>query len=299
MTLGEHMVTAERASLETSLCVRSVRERFASLPAPPFENDLTIERGTLADHRRLAPFHYRSAHPGAVTSVFRMVHRVPSIADRFAAATCANASLETLPNRHEVVGVLVRSLPALACALRDAATNRRYADLAARDGAVMLNREVRCISRVVIDPRFRGLGLAVRLVRHALAHPEQGIIYTEALAAMGRVSPFFEKAGMTRYDRPLRCRADRARLLDAMEHVGLTAAMLASRIAVDSHFKGQIHGERMRAFLDLEFRRWRRAAHRTPKAQLDLMSFDDLRKAARDHLLSHPVHYLYHHDQPR
>src|SRR5205085_372514 len=107
------------------------------------------------------------------------------------------------PERCEVLGVLVRSLPQLCCQLRDLATGGRYRTLRRRDAAVVLNREVRTISRVVIDPRVRGLGLAVRLVRHALTHTSPAIHFTEALAAMGRVSPFFQHAGMTRYQRPL------------------------------------------------------------------------------------------------
>src|SRR5262249_26003169 len=151
-------------------------------PAPFITNELAIERGSLDDYRALSAFHYRGACPGAVTSVFRIVHRAPTIAGRFLRRT----------DESTVIGVLVRSLPALSCQMRDVATRRRYRDLSRRDAAVMLNREIRCVSRVVIDPRFRGLGLAVRLVKHALDHPEPGVTLTEALAAMGRVSPFFE-----------------------------------------------------------------------------------------------------------
>jgi GNAT superfamily N-acetyltransferase len=59
---------------------------------------------------------------------------------------------------------------------------------------------VRTIARVVVVPRFRGIGLGVQLVRHALAHAQTR--YVEALAVMGRVQPFFEKAGMQRFERP-------------------------------------------------------------------------------------------------
>src|SRR5690606_4340339 len=118
----------------------------------------------------------------------------------------------------EVVGVLVRSLPRLDGSLRDVATGGRYRGLRPHERAAMLNREMRVISRVVIDPRYRGLGLAVRLVRHALDHAETP--YTEALAAMGRVNPFFERAGMTRYERPHH--PAHARLLYVLDEIGLT-----------------------------------------------------------------------------
>jgi len=86
----------------------------------------------------------------------------------------------------------------------------------------LLNTEVECISRVVVHPIFRSSGLAVRLVRHALAAAETPMV--EALAAMGAVHPFFEKAGMTALPLP----PDRhiARLLSAAEAVGLCPADL-------------------------------------------------------------------------
>lgn len=58
----------------------------------------------------------------------------------------------------------------------------------------LLNAEVRCISRVIVHPSFRGLGIGVGLVRHALDTATTP--YTEAIAAMGWVHPLFEKAGM-------------------------------------------------------------------------------------------------------
>src|SRR5437762_3018481 len=75
--------------------------------------------------------------------------------------------------------------------------------------------EVGTIARVVVVPRFRGIGLGVALVRQALARAETR--YVEALAVMGRVQPFFEKAGMRRYERPVGPEA--VRVLAAVEAV--------------------------------------------------------------------------------
>ncbi|MFO0832428.1 MAG: hypothetical protein U0637_11395 [Phycisphaerales bacterium] len=60
--------------------------------------------------------------------------------------------------------------------------------------ARLLNQHVRTIARVIVDPRWRGLGLASALVREYLRAPETPL--TEAVASMGRFSPFFEAAGM-------------------------------------------------------------------------------------------------------
>ncbi len=69
---------------------------------------------------------------------------------------------------------------------------------------------------MIVGARFRGLGIATRLVRAYLAGPLTP--RTEAVAAMGRVCPFFEAAGMTPY--PLALARD-ARLLDALASLSL------------------------------------------------------------------------------
>ncbi len=59
-----------------------------------------------------------------------------------------------------------------------------------------VNQNIRTISRVIVHPQFRSLGLASRLVRCACT--EATTRYVEAFAVMGRVHPFFEKGGMRR-----------------------------------------------------------------------------------------------------
>jgi hypothetical protein len=255
-------------------------------------DEIILEPGTAADYRALAEFHYRSHHVGAVTSVVRAVIAMPSILERF-------AERDERPRRdepaREVVGVLVRSLPHLGCALRDHATGGRYRGMNRRDAARMLNREVRTISRVVIDPRFRGLGLAVRLVRHALGHPEPGAIFTEALAAMGRVHPFFERAGMTRYDRPPP--EEQSRLIEALARLGIEAVMLASTRAVKSMIAVRSGSEQR--WIERELRRWAGRAGAARSRLHQDASMDDLLAAARDRLLSQPVYYLFHHGKAK
>lgn len=262
-----------------SICP-AIMKRFRARPTDGRDaalEALTLEAGTLRDYRALHAFHYKGVNPGAVTAVYRLRHDAPTVVGRY------------MQRRDDssVVGVLLRSLPHLGCRLRDHATSFRYRGFGTKGAAAMLNREVRTISRVVIDPRWRGLGLAVRLVRHALDHPET--VFTEALAAMGRVHPFFERAGMTRYDRPPR--AEHARLLDALEHLDIRPYMLASPDAATA----QLSNDAQRAWLDRELRRWHRAAFRTNKAALAALSFEALLRCARDRLLSQPVYYLARH----
>ena len=246
-------------------------------------DDLTIEPGTPADYRRLAKFHYKPGHPGAVTSVLRITRRGLTVVGRF------------LQRREEtqIAGVLVRSLPPLACRSRDLATGNRYGGLCPHDAALTLNRQVRTISRVVIDPPWRGMGLAVRLVRFALHHPEPEIYLTEALAAMGRESPFFEHAGMMRYDRPPTPYA--ARLLDALEHLSIAPVLLASPGLITAQVDQW--DDSRRRWLDTELRRWHRAAHRVPASTLASMTMNDLLLAAQRKVLAQPVYYAFHHER--
>ena len=258
---------------------QTLADRFDRLPGAALIDELQIERGDNSDYHQLASFHYRAGRPGDMSTVYRMVHRAPTVVGRF-----VGRSDETM-----IVGVLIRSRPSLCCQLRDRATNDRYRGIGALAAAAMLNREFRTISRVVIHPQWRGLGLAVRMVRHALRDPETA--YTEALAAMGRVHPFFERAGMIRYDRPPL--PAYARLLDALDRIDISPGSLASvRLVLD---KLESADSEDRRWFEMELRRWHRAAFRTTKVCIAAMSLTQLLETARDRLLSQPVYYLQRH----
>jgi energy-coupling factor transporter ATP-binding protein EcfA2 len=161
-----------------------------------------IERGSITDYDRLARFHYRAGRPATVVRVLRAI-----------------------APRGELAGALVVSMPTLNGAWRDRAWPRRFRTACKRADAARLARELRTISRVIIEPRWRGAGLAVRLVRAYLRRPLTPA--TEAVAAMGACSPFFARAGMTEYRLPP-SRRD-ARLLDALEHLGAAPESLLAR----------------------------------------------------------------------
>jgi ABC-type ATPase with predicted acetyltransferase domain len=57
-----------------------------------------------------------------------------------------------------------------------------------------MNRQLSTINRVVIHPKYRTVGLGVRLIRETL--PLAGTPYVELIAVMAKYSPFAEKAGM-------------------------------------------------------------------------------------------------------
>lgn len=146
--------------------------------------DILIQRGRRADYDRLAPWHYIAAAPAVVERILRAVWKPAS-------------------GPPVLAGVLVTSRPALFGWWRDLAWPGLYIPRSTGPtrtrAARCLNRDVRTIARVVVDPRFRSGGVATALVRHYLRRPASA--RTEAVAAMGEVCPFFERAGMTLWRR--------------------------------------------------------------------------------------------------
>ncbi|MFA6045744.1 MAG: hypothetical protein WC718_12240 [Phycisphaerales bacterium] len=145
----------------------------AAAARTPWHLNIAIARGTWFDYLRLSQHHYRLGHPATIDTVLSATHG------------------------GRLVGVLVTSRPVLNAGWRRPAWGERFSPPASkRDIAQRLNAEVRTISRVIVEPRYRGQSIARRLVAAYLAQPTT--THTEALASMGRWCPFFERAGMTR-----------------------------------------------------------------------------------------------------
>ena len=145
---------------------------------------LEIVEGSVADYKKLSCYHYRSEKLGPFCKIFALTPaRRISICERF---DCA--------------GVIVYSMPVPGCELRGVACGGAFSGLDRRSRMAILNKNVRCICRVIIEPRFRGLGLATKLVKDTMAMMDIAVV--EAMAVMGLVNPFFKKAGMAEYTAP-------------------------------------------------------------------------------------------------
>ncbi len=131
-----------------------------------------VVAGRFSDYGALARFHYIAGRP----------------------ATCVGVLKAEDERDGATAGVLVVSMPTLNGRWRRALWGERFWSGDKRRDAASVNGSLRTISRVVVDPRYRGMGIATRLVRAYLARPLTGA--TEAVAAMGWVCPFFECAGM-------------------------------------------------------------------------------------------------------
>lgn len=166
-----------------------------------------VEHADVRDYLAIARYHARPAPPALVERVLVV---------RADAAT--------------PVAALVVARPTLNAPWRQLAWPDEFAPCDAREEARKVNALVRVIARVVVDPRYRGRGLASSLVRAYLASPLTPL--TEAIAAMAAACPIFAAAGMTpqRVNRSSRDFA-LARALGAM---GIQAWQLADGAAVAS-----------------------------------------------------------------
>ncbi len=184
---------------------------------------LEIVRGDIGDYKRLSRFHYRDSDCGPVAAIYAI---------------------------RPGIGVIIYTMPVLAAELRGAATGGMFSGLDRRTQMAVINKNIRCISRVIIEPRYRGLGLAVRLVRETMALLNVPIV--EAMAVMGQVNPFFEKAGMTAYEggTPLRS----ARLIEALSAVGIERDELHD--TTDVHRRIEELDTARRDFIEPEIRRF-------------------------------------------
>lgn len=221
-----------------------------------------VERGTWADALALARFHYVSGGPGVPVRVLRAVDLVAG----------------------EVVGVLVVSCPALNDGWRERAWPGVFGGLdgrglVGRERAGAINACVRTISRVIVEPRRRSMGVGSMLVRAYLEGRLTAL--TETIAAMGRYTSMFERAGMRRVEcaRPMRD----YRLLDALEHRGRVALDL-----VDPERAGMVMRD---GFVRAEVDRWLNAARGT-RGGLELSRVERAGIAGRA-LIARPVVYVH------
>jgi hypothetical protein len=160
---------------------------------------LELVPGTRADYKLLSHYHYRENRLGPYCAIYTL-----------------KGSFRTA-EKLGTVGVIVYSMPATGCQMRTIAAGNLFSGLDKSTRLKLINKNIRTISRVIIEPRFRSLGLATRLVKETM--PIMDVPFIEALAVMGRISPLFEKAGMTRFDPPASTSC--VRLTEALAAVGV------------------------------------------------------------------------------
>lgn len=160
-------------------------------------SEMRVEEGTTQDWKQLASFHYRSHSVGAVRKIF------------------------CLKRGEELCGVIVYCYPP------PEAYGRRM--VLPKMSMKELNLKLSIISRVVVHPKYRTMGLGCRLVRETL--PLVGTEYVELPAVMAKYNPFAEKAGMRKIAEQQPSK-DVLRIVKVLEEVGFKVQLLGSEYYV-------------------------------------------------------------------
>lgn len=159
-------------------------------------SEMHLMKGSLKDYEQLAGFHYRDS------SRIPVVHKV-----------------FLLRRGDELVGAILYRSPGMIAFGRLLALGRRIL-------LPELNRDWTLISRVVVHPKYRTMGLGARLVKATL--DKCGRPYVESIAVMAKYNPFFEHAGMKKIAEST---PDRRMLkaLAKLEELGFSQVFLSSQ----------------------------------------------------------------------
>lgn len=141
--------------------------------------ELWTAPGAFNDYKTLERFHYLPRRPRTPQVIRAAYFRPPG-----GEARC--------------VGVALLCWPTAVSAGRDRAFGLTGQTFGQR--VRFANAHVRTISRVIVHPTFRAVGLCTQLIRELIERcPTR---YVEASAMMARAHPLFDRAGMTRFDPP-------------------------------------------------------------------------------------------------
>jgi hypothetical protein len=195
--------------------------------------ELEIAAGDMSDYQQLCAYHYRDSRPVAVKAVYTIRPK---------------RSLGSFGRKP--AGVIVYTMPNPRIELRTLATNGIFDGLDRQTELALLNRYVRCIARVIVEPRFRGISLAVRLVRETM--PRLNVPIVEALGVMPLVNPFLERAGMKPFEP--RVSVEHVELLEALSAVGIEGDDLIDPDAVQQRLDQLARPAR--AFIEVQMRRF-------------------------------------------
>jgi GNAT superfamily N-acetyltransferase len=185
---------------------------YANEPAKEcsLTKEMHVEEGTFADYKKLSVFHYRSSRCPPPRKIF------------------------TLKRGDELCGVIVYSFPSPVAFGRSRVWRGTFRQL---------QGEVSVVSRVVVHPKYRTMGLGVRLVKETLCRA--GTRCVEALAVMAKYNPFFERAGMRKIveSKPS---VDVLFAIGQLRELGFNSAMLGSvnenRKLIEHVGRGKIAG---------------------------------------------------------
>jgi len=176
----------------------------AHIPQCSLAHEMQIKPGTREDWHCLEAFHYRSRNlPPAVRRIFSMWRG------------------------DELCGVIVYNYPPASCGGR----GKVLPKMSLRE----LNAQLSIISRVVVHPKYRTIGLGAQLISETL--PLAGTPFVEMSAVMAKYNPFAERAGMrlVALQHPTR---EVVKIADTLQTLGFDLQLLASQKQVLSRLEG-------------------------------------------------------------
>jgi len=140
-----------------------------------------ILEGNMKDYWHLAYLHYRGEKIAGVRKVFKAIIDTP-LGEELAGVIVYNASYINLSARYVAIPKLLEL--------------RRKLDM---DSFIrLINENFIRIGRLVVHPKYRGIGLGVKLVKETMQMCRYPFV--EVLAVMVNYNPVFEKAGMRRIE---------------------------------------------------------------------------------------------------
>jgi ABC-type transport system involved in cytochrome c biogenesis ATPase subunit/GNAT superfamily N-acetyltransferase len=164
----------------------------AKASACTLTRQMRLEQGTTSDYKTLSQFHYRA-------------NRLPP-----------KRKIFTLKRKDELCAAIVYSYPSPVMFGRRQVWKGPFKQL---------QQEVSVISRVIVHPKYRSIGLGEKIVKETL--PQAGTANVEAVAVMAKYNPFFEKAGMTRVAES-KPNLHVCRALEQLEKLGFDTVLLSA-----------------------------------------------------------------------
>jgi len=196
------------AEVDDTQCFSDFMHRYEYIATEKneFLKDNVVTKGDIHDYEVLAPFHYRQKSPSAIKEIYKMTYRGEWM------------------DKDDLVAVLVVSYPPLSLKGRNKFTNNEYAKMT-KENCKRINEDFGIISRVIVHPRYRGVGLASYFVKTYL-EKYATTKYIETAACMARYHPFFEHAGMQRVE----VEEDKKRvgMVSQLEKFGFNTSLLSS-----------------------------------------------------------------------
>lgn len=139
-----------------------------------FYDDVVVSVGSIDDYKKLNKYHYKNT-----------------------SSTLPYKKIFKATYNDELVGVVVYSPPFLQTKGRTIKFGKTYTKME-KEVVKEINKNFIRLSRIVLSPKYRACGLAVKLMKESM--PLTGTPYVEMINVMGHYNPFGEKAGMEKIE---------------------------------------------------------------------------------------------------